>query len=410
MDASQFISYFANALRHPVIQSLYRDVGIPDVAAREELEKCKTELAELKEQYHSLIQEVEDLKQYRRRNALRVTSPAWQLSGDEDTDERILNLCREFKLSVRCEDISRSHRIGKPSGTRPRPILIKFVGYRPREILIRKGIRSKYENTHIDEDLTRATNELAYLARCEKRPKSIKDCWVFDGKVFIKVHQYASPELVRNKSHLAEIIVSNALTQAPTFSDTTARKPANATAVPAATPGAQVSRSSPPPSVLQPLGAQSCATLPPHSQTTDDGTASTSEPLTMNPGSNHMLPIILNRTQTPTSPNHWQSHCCHTVPLLPVSLRPCRSILAPASNICLPYSWPQTMPYSLHGNSHPRTSLSSSVNPICRTLPVILNYNCYVCICTLVKSVMRFCKVFRQIFLCHDTWDQIELY
>ena len=67
--------------------------------------------------------------------------------------------------------------------------------------------------------------------------------------------------------------------------DTTARKPANATAVPEASPGAQVSRSSPPSGVLQPLGAQSCATLPPHSQTADDGTASTSEPLTMNPGS-----------------------------------------------------------------------------------------------------------------------------
>ena len=102
------------------------------------------------------------------------------------------------------------------------------------------------------------------------------------------------------------------------------------------------------------------------------------------PGHNHMLPIILNRIQTPTSSNHCQSHCCHTVPLLPVSLRPrwCRSILAPASNICLPCSWPQTMPYHLHGNSHPGTSHPCSVNPICRPLPVILNYNCYVCICT----------------------------
>ena len=110
MDASQFISFFANALQDPVIQSLYRDVGIPDVAAREELMKRKTELAELKEQYHNLIQEVDDLKQYTRRNALRVTNPAWQDSGNEDTDERILSLCREFKLSVRREDISRSHR------------------------------------------------------------------------------------------------------------------------------------------------------------------------------------------------------------------------------------------------------------------------------------------------------------
>ena len=40
------------------------------------------------------------------------------------------------------------------------------------------------------------------------------------------------------------------------------------------------------------------------------------------------------------------------------------------------------MLWSGHGNSHPRTSHSCSVNPICRTLPVILNYNCYVCICT----------------------------
>ena len=332
MDASQFISFFANALRDPVIQSLYRDVGIPDVAAREELKKCKTELAELKEQYHNLIQEVEDLKQYTRRNALRVTNPAWQDSGDEDTDERILSLCREFKLSVRREDISRSHRVGKPGGTRPRPILVKFVGYRPRETLMkaRKDIRSKYQNIRIDEDLTRATNELAYLARCEKRSKSIKDCWVFDGKVFIKVHPFASPEVVRNKTHLAEI-VSNALTQAPTFSDTTARKPANASAVPAATPGAQESRSSPPTGVLQPLGAQSCATLPPHSQTAADGIASTSEPLTMNSGSQSYAAYNSESRPTPHLPQS-----------LPIALLPHGASLAgePASTMMSQYIGP----------------------------------------------------------------------
>ena len=57
----------------------------------------------------------------------------------------------------------------------------------------------------------------------------------FRRQILIKVHQFSSPVVVRIKSQLLAVI-SNASTQTPAFSDTTARKPANATAVPVATP------------------------------------------------------------------------------------------------------------------------------------------------------------------------------
>ena len=226
LDSRQFVAMFAMALRDPVVQALYREVGIADTAARAELKACRSELAQLKDDYKNLYQELEELKQYQRRNALRVLNPNWPENDEEDTDELILSLCREFEIPVRAEDISRSHRVGKKTSDRPRAILVKLIGYRPRERLFKakRDIRKKYPSIQINKDLTQATNELAYLARCEKRAKNIKDTWVIDGKVFAKAHQYSNPEIVKNNDHLS-FICSNVPTHIPTFAEVVPQRP-----------------------------------------------------------------------------------------------------------------------------------------------------------------------------------------
>ena len=226
LDCRQFVAMFTMALRDPVVQALYREVGITDNVTRAELKACKSELAKLKSEYNDLYLELEELKKYQRRNALRVINPNLPENDDEDTGSLILALCHEFKIPMRAEDISRSHMVGKKHPERPRAILVKFVGYRPRERLFKakRDIRDKYSTIQINEDLTAATNELAYLARCEKRSKSIKDTWVIDGKVFVKAHQYSKPEVVKSKGHLSHIC-SNIPSNVPTFAEVVPQTP-----------------------------------------------------------------------------------------------------------------------------------------------------------------------------------------
>ena len=224
LQGPPFVALFAMALRDPGIQELYNELGMTNknCATKQELESCRAELELLKSSYCELKKEVEDLKQYTRSNALRISNPAWKDSNDEDTDERILNLCEEFKINANRGDISRSHRVGKKETNKIRPILVKFTGYRPREAVYkaRRAIREKYPRIQIYEDLTKQTNELAYLARCHKRENILTDTCVNDGKVFVKSHAFSGPQIIHNKEHLSEVIAQTPAAP-PTFSEIT---------------------------------------------------------------------------------------------------------------------------------------------------------------------------------------------
>ena len=134
LQGPQFVALFAMALRDPEIQELYNELGMTNknCATKQELESCRAELELLKSSYCELKQEVEDLKQYTRRNALRISNPAWKDSNDEDTDERILNLCEEFKINVNRGDISRSHRVGKKETNKQRVLTHGHQGWNVR--------------------------------------------------------------------------------------------------------------------------------------------------------------------------------------------------------------------------------------------------------------------------------------
>ena len=121
------------------------------------VEKHDKKIAALVSENYHLRAELEELKQYGRRNALRVFDPTWRENEDESTDNFILTLCDELALGIKREDISRSHRVGKPVPSKPRPILVKFVGYRSRGKLYDawKSIAKTQPYIRIYKDLTK---------------------------------------------------------------------------------------------------------------------------------------------------------------------------------------------------------------------------------------------------------------
>ena len=102
---------------------------------RKEKEKIinslKQEVNSLKERVKSLEKVSDDHEQYSRRNCLLIHRI--EEEKDEDTDEVVGNMLQDkLELEISKKDIDRSHRIGKPSPRKKRPIIVKFVWYNDR--------------------------------------------------------------------------------------------------------------------------------------------------------------------------------------------------------------------------------------------------------------------------------------
>lgn len=159
-----------------------------------ELEAKNLSLEVTNTQLHTRVERAEsaidELEQYGRRNALRISNNLPEVPG-EDTDKIVLELANtHLGVQLEASDISRSHRVGPPSPSKPRQILVKFATYRAREKVFKA--RSKLKGTSLgyflNEDLTKKRGHLAFLARMMKRDKKIADTWTYDCRVFIKTN------------------------------------------------------------------------------------------------------------------------------------------------------------------------------------------------------------------------------
>ena len=83
-------------------------------------------IAGLEDDNYRLSQEVDDLEQYTRRTNVRIYGVAEQ--PEENTDNLAMGFFKsELNVDVASYDISRSHRVGKKSGAKPRPIIVLFT-------------------------------------------------------------------------------------------------------------------------------------------------------------------------------------------------------------------------------------------------------------------------------------------
>ena len=83
-------------------------------------------------------------------------------------------------------DIGRSHRVGKPTQDKSRPIIAKFSTYGARSRMY--GARKQCQDVYVSEDLTRRRSHLLYLARVERKAGRFKHCWSHDGRILVRLH------------------------------------------------------------------------------------------------------------------------------------------------------------------------------------------------------------------------------
>ena len=139
----------------------------------------------LRTQVQSQNFEIDRLEQYSRRENIRVFGVAE--TADELTNDItgcIVKVAADMGVAITERDISVSHRIGKKTGTKRRPIIAKFVRRDTKTAIMRnkrnlKGLDS-YKSVFVNDDLTTMRSKLVYEL---KRDGSVTRVWTMNGKI-----------------------------------------------------------------------------------------------------------------------------------------------------------------------------------------------------------------------------------
>ena len=130
---------------------------------------------------------VDDLEQYGRRllfHGIKETT-------GEDFDIEVINLCREWLHTEMCVTtmIERSHRIGSKkrsmnSEAITRPIIVKLVSYRDRQVVFSSKKLLKESGFMITKSLTKKRMSLLNEGR---KTVGCTNIWTLDGRIHVRL-------------------------------------------------------------------------------------------------------------------------------------------------------------------------------------------------------------------------------
>ncbi|KAI8493030.1 hypothetical protein Bbelb_290340 [Branchiostoma belcheri] len=158
-----------------------------------DLKALNTKFTSLQDAYNNLQVKYNDLEQYSRRNCILVSGiPEPPVEGGTDNVGMEL-ATNKLKCDppITTQDIDRSHRLGKPRNDgKPRPIIVKFVSYRQKSVVMRAKANARAvltnENLYINDNLTKGNMHLLKDARELVKGKHLNQAWSYDGKIFVK--------------------------------------------------------------------------------------------------------------------------------------------------------------------------------------------------------------------------------
>lgn len=135
-------------------------------------------MAQLEKQ---LVQKIDTLEQYSRRNNLRLYGIPNK--PGENTDELVMQVCKEkLNIDITSHDIDCSHRLNVSSQkSGPKPIIVKFVRRNIRNKISENKRKLAKTNIVIREDLTQRR---AALLREVSLKFGKKQSWTLNGNVF----------------------------------------------------------------------------------------------------------------------------------------------------------------------------------------------------------------------------------
>jgi translation initiation factor 6 (eIF-6) len=123
------------------------------------------DLNKLNRRLNKVQNKANDNEQYSRRNNLRIYGIAEKQI--ENCYDEVTKFCNEeLGVSIERNEIDRAHRVGKPSDTNSRAIIVKLKSYTKLSIMKNKA-KLRGKPLFINEDLTRANQQL--LMHCKDK-------------------------------------------------------------------------------------------------------------------------------------------------------------------------------------------------------------------------------------------------
>ena len=142
---------------------------------RENADEMSTRIKELEEK-------VDKQEQYTRRNCLLIHGIKEE--ENENTDDLVIQTIKEdLHEDITQLDLDRSHRIGKASPGKARPIIVKFTSYNVRSKVFGNKRKLKGKRVSITESLTKLRVNKLNEARDLYDRNSV---WTSDGRILVK--------------------------------------------------------------------------------------------------------------------------------------------------------------------------------------------------------------------------------
>ena len=142
-------------------------------------------IAGLGDDNYRLSQEVDDLEQYTtRRTNVRIYGVAEQ--PEENTDNLAMGFFKsELNVDVASNDISRSLRVGKKSGAKPRPIIVRFTKHNTKNAVMsrRRVLKERKRPFSLQEDLTINRREILKYLNKDIEEGIVSKVWTVDGVI-----------------------------------------------------------------------------------------------------------------------------------------------------------------------------------------------------------------------------------
>ena len=181
----------------------------------------RQEIKELRATVTSLEDRVDDLEQYTRKEDIIVSGLSIKrstyadaakgesgLDSDRDSftrvEDQVLEALSERGVSIREEEISACHTLGKrkPDGTQT--VIVRFVSRKSKVRTMMDAKKLKGTGIYINEHLTRKNGRIAKEARDLKKAGRITGTWVKDCKVWIR-NRDGNPVQIRSVDQLSQL-------------------------------------------------------------------------------------------------------------------------------------------------------------------------------------------------------------
>ncbi len=164
--------------------------------------EIENEVASTKEELNNNFCSIKDLEfaaarqeQYSRKSSLRIFNIKEE-NGECAEDVCVENLKKYLNIDIVRNEIDIVHRVGRSQGGKPRPILVKFLSHKTKELVMRK--RKETKEIRIVEDLAPGIKQMFDFLNSSRSNLNLEFVWTIDGRIKYKFFGDTRPYEIRS--------------------------------------------------------------------------------------------------------------------------------------------------------------------------------------------------------------------